>query len=182
MRRTIPPSPPKTDTRRTARLRPRPDEPPWLTKLFKTLVTRPPAQTFRSFLSHFLLTTPLIYGDRTRLHLAKSAVVNNALFNLASGDIWVADHVVFGHNVSLLTGTHDYTLRGAARANAVPSSGRDISIETGAWIASNVSILGGCRVGAHAVVAAGSVVTSDVPPLTLVGGIPARILRPLRDT
>jgi acetyltransferase-like isoleucine patch superfamily enzyme len=47
------------------------------------------------------------------------------------------------------------------------------------WIAAGATIIGGVTVGENSVVAAGSVVTRDVPPNTLVGGNPARIIRPL---
>lgn len=45
------------------------------------------------------------------------------------------------------------------------------------WIGSNATILPGVTLGEHAVVAAGAVVTKDVPPLTVVGGVPAKILK-----
>lgn len=51
-------------------------------------------------------------------------------------------------------------------------------IEKGVWIAAGATIIGGVAVGENSVVAAGSVVTRDVPPNTLVGGNPARVIRP----
>ncbi len=56
-----------------------------------------------------------------------------------------------------------------------------VHIKRGAWIAVNVVILPGVTIGECAIVAAGSVVTKDVPEYTLVGGAPARVLRNLRD-
>lgn len=123
------------------------------------------------------LFRPRVFGDSRRLYIADTAVVNNALFNLASGHITVGDHAFFGHQVSVLTGTHDWSAFGAERQRAVPPSGRDVVIETGAWVASNAIIVGPCRIGAHAVVGAGSVVLHDVAPYTVVGGNPARVLR-----
>ncbi len=49
------------------------------------------------------------------------------------------------------------------------------------WIAVGATIIGGVTVGENSVVAAGSVVTKDVPPNTLVGGNPARVIRPIGD-
>ena len=54
---------------------------------------------------------------------------------------------------------------------------KPIVIERNAWIAANVTIIGGVTVGENSVVAAGSVVTNDVPPNTLVGGNPAKVIR-----
>ncbi|MGI8702506.1 MAG: acyltransferase [Nocardioidaceae bacterium] len=123
------------------------------------------------------LFRPLVYGDPARLHIAPTAVVNNALFNLSSGDITLGDYAFFGHNVSVLTGTHDWTTFGAERQVAVPKSGRDVVIEEGVWVSSNAIIVGPCRIGANSVVGVGSLVLRDVEPYTVVAGNPARVLR-----
>jgi len=119
----------------------------------------------------------LIYGDPGRLHIHPTAVVNNALFNLSSGDVTVGEHAFFGHNVSILTGTHDFTKFGAERQVAVPQSGRDVVIDEGAWLSSNVVVVAPCHVGAHSVVGVGSIVLGDVEPYTVVAGSPAKLLR-----
>ncbi len=119
----------------------------------------------------------LIYGDPARLHVAPTAVLNNALFNLSSGEVTIGDYAFFGHSVSVLTGTHDWTKFGPERQVAVPTSGRDVVIEEGAWVSSNAIIVGPCRIGAHAVVGVGSLVLKDVAPYTIVAGNPARVLR-----
>ena len=73
-----------------------------------------------------------VYGDETRLRIAPTAVVNNAFFNLSSGRIEIEDYVFFGHNVSVLTGTHDYERNELERQTHYPKSGRDIVIKKGA--------------------------------------------------
>jgi len=123
------------------------------------------------------LFRPLVYGDPARLHIAETAIVNNALFNLSSGEITVGDYAFFGHNVSVLTGTHDWTTFGAERQVAVPKSGRDVVIEEGVWVSTNVTVVAPCRIGAHSVVGVGSLVLRDVEPYTVVAGNPARVLR-----
>ena len=79
----------------------------------------------------------------------------------------------------MLTGTHDVARRGLERQRAVPAEGRDVHVEEGAWVGSGAILVGPCRIGAHAVVAAGSVVTADVAPQTVVAGVPARLVRRL---
>jgi acetyltransferase-like isoleucine patch superfamily enzyme len=116
----------------------------------------------------------LVFGDAQRLKLSQSCVVNNALFNLSSGKILIGEYVFFGHNVSLITGTHDYNKFGKERMHGFPTEGNDIVIEEGAWIASNVTVIGPCKIGKHSVVAAGAVVKEDVPNYHLVAGIPAK--------
>lgn len=123
--------------------------------------------------------TPFVMGDKRRVSLAPNTVLNNAVLNVVSGTIRIESLAFLGHNVSLLTGSHDIDQFGLERLRSVPNEGNDIVIEAGAWIASNAVILGPCRIGAHAVVAAGSVVTGDVASGDVVGGVPARRIRTL---
>jgi hypothetical protein len=126
------------------------------------------------------LTEPLVWGPPERVHVAATAIVNDALLNTESGSITVEADAFFGHRVSVLTGTHDIDKRGLERQRAVPSEGRDVLVEEGAWVGSGAILLGPCRIGAHAVVAAGAVVTGDVAPETVVAGVPARLVRSLQ--
>jgi acetyltransferase-like isoleucine patch superfamily enzyme len=121
-----------------------------------------------------------VWGDRSRVRIARSAYMVNALFNVSSGTITVGEHTFAGHNVSLITGTHDYNLFLERRRVDIPRSGRDIEIGAGVWIGSNAVILGPCRVGDNAVIAAGAVVTGDVAPNTIVAGVPAKPIRNIR--
>jgi acetyltransferase-like isoleucine patch superfamily enzyme len=130
----------------------------------------------RKHLQEILLKDPLIWGDPNRIKIAKSAIINNALLNVSSGEIIIGEYVFFGHNVCIITGTHDYNQFGLDRMRATPLNGHDIIIEDGVWLATNVTVIGPCRIGRNAVVAAGAVVTHDVADYEIVGGIPARHL------
>jgi acetyltransferase-like isoleucine patch superfamily enzyme len=144
-------------------------------RLWAWLANSPEAQASFAAAAHtYGLDTHRVLGDPARLHVHPTAMVNDALFNTMSGTIVVGEHAFFGHRVQVLTGTHDIARRGAERQRAVPSEGRDIVIERGAWVASGAIVLGPCRIGESAVVAAGAVVTGDVPALTIFGGVPAR--------
>lgn len=123
------------------------------------------------------LCTFTVYGSEERVHISPKAKVANSLFNTFSGNITVEDYAFTGHNVSFLTGTHNYSLIGKKRMNDISTTGRDITVKEGAWIGSNAIILGPCEIGKHSVVAAGSIVMSDVPSSTLVGGSPASIIK-----
>jgi acetyltransferase-like isoleucine patch superfamily enzyme len=135
-----------------------------------------------AFVKNVVLNRPLVFesadGSNT-LDIAPSAVVNNALFNLSSGSVRVEDWAFFGHEVKVLTGTHDVNCRDGERQNAIPQKGRDITIKRGAWVCTGAMIIGPCTIGEHAVVAAGSVVNSDVPPYAVVGGMPAKVIKML---
>ena len=130
-------------------------------------------------LSKMLLTTPNIFGDPERVQIGQGVQLINTLFNVSSGTITVGDYVFFGHNVCLLTGTHDADKFDLDRQVSIPLSGRDIVIGRGAWIATNVTVIGPCTIGADAVVAAGSVVVEDVPAGWMVAGVPARAIKPV---
>jgi acetyltransferase-like isoleucine patch superfamily enzyme len=118
-----------------------------------------------------------LHGRHERLHIDPTAIVNNALFNVSGGDITIGEYAFFGHEVAVLTGTHDITKFGRERQTTFPRSGRDVVIEEGVWIASHAMVLGPVRIGRHAVVAAGSLVLDDVAPYTVVAGRPAKMIK-----
>lgn len=119
------------------------------------------------------------HGDADRLRIHETAIVNNALFNLSGGTITVGEYAFFGHDIAILTGTHDVEQFGRARQLAFPRSGRDVVIGEGVWLASHVLVLGPVTIGAHAVVAGGSLVRSDVPPYAVMAGRPAKLVKML---
>jgi acetyltransferase-like isoleucine patch superfamily enzyme len=146
-------------------------------RLQNDLLTVGSGSQLEAYLRIFLTYQHLIHGDPSRLNIAPTALVNNALFNVSSGRIVIEDNAFFGHNVCVLTGTHDFHSFGAERQNAIPRSGYDIRICQGVWISSNVTVIGPCVIGENSVVAAGSLVNSDVPPYTIVAGLPARPIK-----
>jgi acetyltransferase-like isoleucine patch superfamily enzyme len=126
-----------------------------------------------------ILNEALIYGPAERVRVASNVLLNNALFNTSSGDIVIEKDVFFGHNVCLLTGSHDPLKFGLARRQS-EATGGDIFVKEGVWIASNVTVIGPVCIGEHAVLAAGAVVNNDVLPYTIVAGVPARLVRNLK--
>jgi len=87
--------------------------------------------------------------------------------NLA--DVTIGSNVCLSQRVYLCTGSHDY---GRPTFDLIT---RPIIIEEGSWVAASALVLPGVRIGAGAVVAAGSVVTKEIPPGTIAAGQPARI-------
>ncbi len=126
------------------------------------------------FYANKTLETYRVWGEVNRLTLGKETQVNNALFNTVSGDIMINDYAFFGHNVCLLTGTHDYNNTDLDRQHIVPSTGRDIVIGRGVWIASNVTVIGPCNIGDNAVIGVGSLVTGDIQENSFYAGSPAK--------
>jgi len=112
-----------------------------------------------------------------RITLGHDVVLNNAVLNCSGGAITIGTEAFCGHNVLLLASKHDYRELGLDRHHAIPQQGHDITIGDGAWLASNVTVLGPCTIGEHAVVAAGAVVTSDIPAYAVAAGVPARVIK-----
>jgi hypothetical protein len=67
----------------------------------------------KRYLSNYLLRQYLVWGDESKLSIAPTASVNNTIFNVESGKIVIGDYVFCGHNVCILTATHDYTKLGS---------------------------------------------------------------------
>jgi acetyltransferase-like isoleucine patch superfamily enzyme len=122
-------------------------------------------------------TTHVVYGYKARLKIHPNAMVVNSLFNTFSGKITIEEYAFTGHNVSFLAGSHDYHKKNKVRMLEIPPNGHDIYVETGAWIGSNCTIIGPCRIGKNAVIAAGSVVVNDIMPGTIVGGVPCKLIK-----
>lgn len=117
-------------------------------------------------------------GVGDRLAIAPTAQMTNTCSTLL-GRIHIGDFTFAGHNVSILTGTHQVESLLQQRMTDVPGEGRDVIVGRGVWLGSNSVILGPCTIGDHAVVAAGAVVAPGtiVPPGAIVGGVPARIIK-----
>lgn len=140
-------------------------------------------QKIRQFLSQIIdseidksvtIFTPFYinYGKNTQI--GKYVFINFDCVFLDLGGITIEDGVLIAPKVSLLSEGHPISPE--QRHSLVP---KHIHIKKNAWIGANATILHGVTIGQNAVVAAGSVVTKDVPDNVVVGGIPAQILKKL---
>ena len=122
---------------------------------------------------------PTVWGREERLHISPLAAVYSCLFNTNSGEITVGDYTFAGSNVSFLAGSHDMNLKGVLRRDTEFCSGYDIIIGSGVWLGSNCTILGPCRIGDNAVVAAGAIVApgTDIETNSVYAGTPARKIK-----
>jgi len=91
--------------------------------------------------------------------------------------IWAFNHVEIGHycqtacDLLIISGGHD-------TASFAPLiTGQEVKIGNGVWIGARVTILGGVNIGYGAIIAAGSLVNRSVPPMTIVGGVPAKVIK-----
>lgn len=96
--------------------------------------------------------------------------------------IRIGNHVMFGPGVTVRGGNHRFDLIGRyidtiGDDEKRPEDDRGVVIEDDVWVGGNATILGGVTVGRGSVIAASAVVTKDVPPYSIVGGNPARVIR-----
>lgn len=96
--------------------------------------------------------------------------------------VLIGNDVMFGPNVTVITGDHridilDRPMISLTDKDKLPENDQDIVFEGDNWIGANATILKGVKIGYGAVVAAGAVVTKDVTPYAIVGGVPARVLK-----
>jgi len=116
--------------------------------------------------------TPLYinYGKHTKI--GKNVFINFDCVFLDLGGITIEDGVLIAPKVSLLSEGHP--IEPENRQALVPKA---IHIKKNAWIGANATIMRGVTIGENAIVAAGSVVSKDVPDNTIVGGVPAKIIK-----
>ena len=127
-----------------------------------------------------LIAGPIQFGMSgnpcRNISVGAGCFLNSPLFIDAAAPVTIGDQVSIGHHVVIITSGHQ---AGPSSFRAGALKVAPVTIENGAWIAAGVTLLPGVTVGRGAVVAAGAVVTKDVLPDTLVGGIPAKLIKTL---
>lgn len=141
-----------------------------------------PSHTIRNFIyKHIYLihkdeNAIIYYGAFIRgghnLYIGKGSIIGDrCMLDARRGGIFIGENVNIGTSVSLWTGSHDVN---DPYFRSMPQTRGPIKIGDRAWLGSHCIILDQVTIGEGAVVAAGSVVTKDVAPYTIVGGIPAK--------
>ena len=107
-----------------------------------------------------------------RLFPPKNVFVNSCCCFQDQGGIRIGDGALIGHQVVIATLNHDLDPEQRGSMKAAP-----VTIDKNVWIGSHATVLAGVTIGEGAVVAAGAVVTKDVAPRTVVGGVPAKVIK-----
>jgi len=110
------------------------------------------------------------------------AIGEKAFFNATLSHIYIANNVIFAPNVTIRGGNHRYDIIGKFisdyhESDKRPEDDEPVHIESDCWIASNVIILKGVTIGRGSIVAAGAVGNKSIPPYSIVGGVPAKVLK-----
>ena len=116
---------------------------------------------------------PPFYTDFGRnIRVGKGVFINSGCCFQDQGGIELGDGCLIGHQVVIATLNHDFDPQ--KRGGMYPAP---VRLGNNVWVGEHATILAGVTVGDNAVVAAGAVVTKDVPANAVVGGVPARIIR-----
>ena len=135
---------------------------------FSRLTGRPVDETFKAF--------PPFYTDFGKnITIGKHVFINACCHFQDHGGVTLGDGCLIGHDVVFATLNHDFNPGNRAVMHPAP-----IVLGRNVWVGSHSTILQGVTVGEGAIIAAGSVVTKDVPPRTIVGGVPAKPIRKIQ--
>ncbi|WHQ37029.1 sugar O-acetyltransferase [Spiroplasma sp. SV19] len=136
-------------------------------KLFAKIINKPLPEGF-----WFLTLIYLDYGKN--LELGKNSFINFGCSFLDRGGITIGDNVLIGPNCNIMTTNHPIAvdLRKATIS-------KKITIENNVWLGANVTVTPCVTIGENSIIAAGSVVTKNIPKDVIAGGTPAKIIKKL---
>ncbi len=146
--------------------------------LFKLNHTMPATEEFDALLKELFpelgdgsrVNTPLSGVRFNKVKIGKNVVIMPGCLMMSAGGITIEDEAMIAANVQLISNNHDLDNRWIITCKPVRICRR-------AWIGAGATILSGVTIGENSVVGAGSVVTHDVEPNTIVAGNPARLIR-----
>ena len=124
----------------------------------------------------FGLFSPFYTEFGLNITVGKNVFINAGCQFQDHGGIVLEDGVLIGHNTVIATLNHDQDFR--RRSSLIP---KPVRICRDVWIGAGCVICPGVTVGEHSIVAAGAVVTKDVPPDVVVAGVPARVIKRLPE-
>lgn len=121
-----------------------------------------------------MIQPPLQVNLGANVKIGNNVSIMYNLLCMSAGGITIEDGVLIAANCSLISNNHDFQIREIITC-------KPVVIKKKAWIGAGSIILPGVTVGENAIVAAGSVVTKDVAPNTLVAGVPAKFIKNISD-
>lgn len=154
-------------------------------KLSKQMNNADELETIRYYLGEIIGTkidesttifTPFFTNFGKFISIGKNVFINHACSFLDMGGIVIEDDVLIGPKVNIITENHPSNPR-----NRKALITKSVTIKKNVWIGAGATILPGVTIGENAIVAAGAVVSKNVPANTIVGGIPAKIIKNIEE-
>ena len=124
----------------------------------------------------FTLFPPFYTDYGKNIKVGKNVFINSGCCFQDQGGITIGDNALIGQQVVIATLNHD--LCPERRANMLPAP---VVIGKNVWIGAHATILPGVTIGDNSVIAAGAVVTKDVPRDTVVAGVPAKVIKKIQE-
>lgn len=122
---------------------------------------------------------PTFYCDNGKnIRVGDEFLANYNVTILDIAPVTIGDHVMIGPGSSIITVNHPLS---PARRRRHIGQARPVTIGSDVWIGASCTILPGVTIGDNVVIAAGAVVTKDIPDNSLAAGVPARVIRSLED-
>ncbi|MFM0816926.1 sugar O-acetyltransferase [Streptococcus suis] len=121
-----------------------------------------------------VINTPFQTDFGRHIHFGKDIYINKDVFMVDLGGIYIEDKVLIGPRAKLISVNHPLKAEDRHKLEL-----KSVRIQENAWIGADATILPGVTIGKNAVVAAGAIVTKDVPDNSLVAGVPAKIIKNL---
>ena len=109
-----------------------------------------------------------------------TSIPKGSVFYCTEASLTIGKKVIFGPHPTIITGDHRIDVVGKYIMDSkekLPENDAPVVIEDDVWIGANVTILKGVTIGRGSVVAAGAVVTKSCPPYSIIGGVPAKVLK-----
>lgn len=134
------------------------------------------------YITDSVILTPPLSGDLENIYIYDNVGIgHNAVLSTPNAKIIIKGNCAIAHHLSIHTGNHARVLgkfvTDITKNNKPVGYDHDVIIEKDVWIGANVTILEGVCVGRGATIAAGAVVNSNVPPYSIVGGVPAKVIK-----
>lgn len=126
----------------------------------------------------FTIVPPFLCDYGHNIHLGKNFFANYNCVMLDEAPITIGDNVLIAPNVGLYTAGHPIDVE---RRNEWLEYAWPITIGNNVWICGGVTVAPGVTIGDNTIIAAGSVVTSDIPANVIAGGNPCRVIRPVTE-
>lgn len=109
-----------------------------------------------------------------------SSIPKGSVFYCTEAPLTIGKKVIFGPNPTIITGDHRMDVVGKYIMDShdkLPENDAPVIVEDDVWAGANITILKGVTIGRGSVIAAGAVVNKSMPPYSIIGGVPARVLK-----